>query len=124
MEHYSFKTDGDVVKDEGKNRFSRDTDTLASGSGAVIVGTVLGQVTASGKFKPLAPSASDGTQTAAAVILQYADATSADQPVVNLKRRAQVVLQALVWPAGITDAQKSTAIAQLKALGIVPRMGV
>ena len=81
-------------------------------------------MTASGKFKPLAPGASDGTQIAAAVILQYADATTADQTVVNLKRRAQVVLQALVWPAGITGTQKSTAIAQLKALGIVPRMGV
>ncbi len=124
MERYNIKTDSDVVKDEGKNRFSRDTDTLASGSGKVIPGAVLGQVTASGKFKPLAPGASDGTQTAAAIILQYADATTADQTVVNLKRRAQVVLQALVWPAGITDAQKSTAIAQLKALGIVPRMGV
>lgn len=124
MEHYSIKTDSDVVKDEGKNRFSRDTDVLASGSGKVIPGAVLGQVAASGKFKPLAPGASDGTQTAAAVILQYADATSADQSVVNLKRRAQVVLQALVWPAGITDTQKSAAIAQLKALGIVPRMGV
>ena len=124
MEHYSIKTDSDVVKDEGKNRFSRDTDTLASGSGKVIPGAVLGLVTATGKFKPLAPGASDGTQIAAAVILQYADATTADQTVVNLKRRAQVVLQALVWPAGITDAQKSTAIAQLKALGIVPRMGV
>ncbi|MDH0907575.1 head decoration protein [Rhizobium pusense] len=124
MEHFSIKTDSDVVKDEGKNRFSRDTDVLALGSGKVIPGAVLGQVTASGKFKPLAPAASDGTQTAAAVILQYADATSADQSVVNLKRRAQVVLQALVWPEGITDTQKSAAIAQLKALGIVPRMGV
>lgn len=124
MEHFSIKTDSDVVKDEGKNRFSRDTDVLALGSGKVIPGTVLGQVTASGKFKPLAPAASDGTQTAAALILQYADATSADQSVVNLKRRAQVVLQALVWPEGITDTQKSAAIAQLKALGIVPRMGV
>ncbi|MEE9983600.1 head decoration protein [Agrobacterium pusense] len=124
MEHFSIKTDSDVVKDEGKNRFSRDSEVLALGSGKVIPGTVLGQVTASGKFKPLAPAASDGTQTAAAVILQYADATSADQSVVNLKRRAQVVLQALVWPEGITDTQKSAAIAQLKALGIVPRMGV
>lgn len=124
MEYLSFKTDSDVVKDEGKNRYSRDTDTLASGSGIVIAGTVLGKVTASGKFKPLAPAANDGTQNAAAVILQYSDASAADQPVVNLKRRAQVVLQSLVWPAGITDAQKSAALAQLSALGIVARMGV
>lgn len=124
METFSYKTDSDVVKDEGKNRFSRDSDVLASGSGLVLTGTVLGRVTASSKFKPLAPGASDGTQTAAAVILQSADATSADKIVVNLKRRAQVVLQALIWPAGITDTQKSAAIVQLATLGIVARMGV
>lgn len=124
METFSYKTDSDVVKDEGKNRFSRDDDVLASGSGVVITGTVLGRVTASGKFKPLAPGASDGTQIAAAIILQRADATSTDKIVVNLKRRAQVVLQALIWPAGISDTQKSTALAQLEALGIIARMGV
>ena len=124
METFSYKTDSDVVKDEGKNRFSRDEDVLASGSGVVACGTVLGRVTASSKFKPLAPGASDGTQIAAAIILQRADATSADKIVVNLKRRAQVVLQSLVWPEGVTDAQKSTALAQLEALGIVARMGV
>lgn len=124
MQTVGFKSDTDVVKDEGKNRYSRDEDTLASGSGVVVTGTVLGKVMASGKFKPLAPAASDGTQTAAAIILQYADATSADLRVVNLKRRAQVVLQALVWPAGITDAQKATALVQLELLGIKARMGV
>lgn len=124
METFILKTDADIVKDEGKNRFSRDTDTLASGSGIVKIGTVLGKVSASGKFKPLAPGASDGTQIAAAVILQYADAPAADHAVVNLKRRAQVVLQELVWPAGITDAQKKGALDQLAALGIIARMGV
>ena len=124
METFILKTDADIVKDEGKNRFSRDTDTLASGSGLVKIGTVLSKVLASGKFKPLALGASDGTQIAAAVILQYADATDADQSIVNLKRRAQVVLQELVWPAGITDAQKKAALDQLAALGIITRMGV
>lgn len=124
METFILKTESDIVKDEGKNRFSRDTDTLASGSGIVKIGTVLAKVTASGKFKPLAPGASDGTQIAAAIILQASDATSADQTVVNLKRRAQVVLQELVWPVGITDPQKKTALDQLAALGIIARMGV
>ncbi len=124
METFSMKTDSDVVKDEGKNRFSRDTEILASGSGKQIVGAVLGKVTSSGKFKPLAPAASDGTQNAAAILLQYVDATSADQDVVTLKRRAQVVLQALVWPVGITDNQKKAALAQLNALDIVARNGV
>lgn len=124
MESFSYKTDSDVVKDEGANRFSRDDDVLASGSGKVACGTVLGRVTATGKFKPFAPAASDGSQTAAAIILQSADATSADVTVVNLKRRAQVVLQALVWPAGITATQRNAALASLETLGIVARTGV
>ncbi|WEK04557.1 MAG: head decoration protein [Candidatus Devosia phytovorans] len=124
MDTHSFKTDADVVKDEGKNRFSRDDDTLASGSGKVIVGTVLGMVAATGKFKPLAPAANDGTQTAAAIILENADATGTDVTVVNLKRRAQVVLQALIWPAGITAPQQAAALAALETRGIVARNGV
>lgn len=113
----------DVVKSEAENQFSRDEDVLAAGSGIVQLGTVLGKATSTGKFKPLAPGASDGTQTAAAIILQRSDATSADTLVVNLKRHAQVVLQALKWPAGITDAQRRTALDQLETLGIVARNG-
>jgi hypothetical protein len=60
----SFKTDADVVKTEARNRASRDEAILASGSGLVLVGTVLGTVSASGKKKPLAPTATDGSQTA------------------------------------------------------------
>lgn len=128
METYSYKVDSDVVKSEGGSRISRDDDVLASGSGVVICGTVLGQITTAGatfgKFKPLAPGASDGTQTAKAIILETANATSADVTVVNLKRHAQVVLQSLIWPVGITDAQKAAALASLETTSIVARNGV
>lgn len=124
MQTFSYKTESDVVKDEGKNRFSRDTDILATGSGKVQVGTVLGKVNATGKFKPLDPAAEDGTQIAAAITLQTANASAADVQIVNLKRRAQVVLQSLVWPNGISAAQQKTALDQLAALGIITRMGV
>lgn len=40
------------------------------------------------------------------------------------KRRAQIVLQALVWPIGITATQKAAALASLETLGIVARTGV
>ena len=92
----TIKVDSDVVKTEGHNRISRDEDVLASGSGVVQCGTVLGQVTASGKFAPLAPAASDGTQNAVKVILETADATSADVRVVTLARHSEVVLQGLL----------------------------
>ncbi len=40
-----------------------------------------------------------------------------------LKRNAMVSDKALVWPVGITNAQKSDAIAQLEALGITVQKG-
>ena len=67
-------TESDIVWDEGKNRFSRDTDVLAAGSGKVLIGTILGKVTNGGKFKPLDPAATDGSQIAAAIILENAAA--------------------------------------------------
>lgn len=113
----------DVVKYEADPSYCRDEDTLASGAGVVQLGTVLGRVTATRKYKPLDPAAVDGSETAAAVILQRADATLADQTVVNLKRQALVVLQHLKWPAEITDSQRLQALDQLEALGIVARNG-
>lgn len=125
MDHLIYKTDADVVKSEVRNRASRDEVTLASGSGLVACGTVLGKVTATGKFKPLAPAANDGTQNAAAIILQDADATAADVRVVILARgTAQVVLQALVWPIGATGTQQAAALAALETKLIVARIGV
>lgn len=124
MQTFSIRTVSDIVKDEAPNRFSRDEATLASGSGLVAIGTVLGRVTSSGKLVPLAPGASTGAQNAAAIILETADATSADRIVVTLKRHAQVVIQNLIWPGAITAPQKASALAALEAQGIVARNGV
>ena len=125
MDAIQLKTETDVVKTEGPNRYSRDEVTIASGSGEIEIGEVLGKVTTTGKYKPLAPAATDGTQNAARISLQNADATAADAVrVVVLSRHAEVVRQALVWPAGITDSQKATALAQLETAGIVARRGV
>ncbi|MBS9720183.1 head decoration protein [Tianweitania sp. BSSL-BM11] len=122
---HSYKTDTDVVKTEARNRASRDEATLASGSGIVIAGTVLGTVTVGGKKKPLAPGASDGSQIATDISLQHADATSKDVRIVTLARGvAEVVLQALVWPAGISATQKAAALAQLETKLITARNGV
>lgn len=77
-----------------------------------------------GKFKPLDPAARDGTEKAAAVLLDTVDATSADKTIVVLSRVAEVVLQALEWPVGITSEQKNAALAALEAKGVVARMGV
>lgn len=73
------------------------------------------------KFKILAPAATDGTQRAAAVLLADTDATSADKACAVVARAAEVNANELVWPGGITAAQKDIAIAQLQAAGLMVR---
>ncbi|MBN9052494.1 MAG: head decoration protein [Rhizobiales bacterium] len=100
---------------------SRDVGVIASGSGKLDSGAVLGRVTASKKLVPIAPAASDGSQNAAAILYEAADATSADVRRTLTVRDAEVHAAVLVWPAGTTDNQKTAALAQLAALGIAAR---
>ncbi len=65
---------GDLLKFEAPNLYSRDRVTVAAGQNLPL-GTVLGIVTASGKYKQIDPSAEDGSQVAAGVLLQNCDAT-------------------------------------------------
>ncbi|MBD9390136.1 head decoration protein [Agrobacterium sp. AGB01] len=100
---------------------SREVGVIASGSGRVAPGAVLGRITASKKLVPLAPGASDGSQTAAAILFEGCDATSADVRRTITARDAEVQAAVLVWAVGVTDNQKTAALAQLAALGIAAR---
>ena len=115
---------GDLLKFEAPNLYLCDRVTVASGQNLPL-GTVLGIVTASGKYKQIDPSAEDGTQVAAGVLLQNCDATLADRDNgLVVARHAIVSDHALQWPEAITAAEKASAIAQLKALGVLVRQGV
>lgn len=100
---------------------SREVGVIASGSGKVEPGAVLGRITASKKLVPLAPGASDGSQTAVAILFEGCDATSADVRRTITARDAEVQAAVLVWANGVTDTQKTAALAQLAALGIAAR---
>ncbi len=100
---------------------SREVGIIASGSGKLDAGAVLGRVTASKKLVPLAPAASDGSQNAAAILYDACDATSTDVRRTYTARDSEVHAAVLVWPAGTTDNQKTAALAQLAALGIAAR---
>ncbi|NTF87502.1 head decoration protein [Agrobacterium rhizogenes] len=76
---------------------------------------------AGGNLKPLAPAATDGTQTAAAILFEGCDATSADVRRTYTARDTEVQADMLTWPVGITDTQKNAALASLAALGIIAR---
>ncbi|MGH3991797.1 MAG: head decoration protein [Pseudonocardiaceae bacterium] len=115
---------GDLLKYEAPNLYSRDQVTVLAGQNLTL-GTVAGIVTATGKVKKLDPSATDGSQVAAGVIIQPIDATAGDSPDgLMIARHAIVADHAVVWPAGITAAEKTAKIAQLKNLGILVRKGV
>ncbi|MCI1192348.1 head decoration protein [Calidifontimicrobium sp. SYSU G02091] len=115
---------GDLLKYEAPNLYSRDQVTVGAGQNLPL-GAVVGLVTATGKVKRLDPSATDGSQVAAGVLMQAVDATLIDrEDGLMLARHAIVADHALAWPAAITASEKQAAIAQLKSLGILVRKGV
>ncbi len=115
---------GDLLKYEAPNLYSRDQVTVGAGQ-SLLLGTVVGLVTATGKLKQIDPSATDGSQYAAGVLMQGVDATLIDRDDgLMLARHAIVADHALAWPAAITTAEKQAATLQLKSLGILVRKGV
>ena len=118
---------GTVVMSGGAGAFDNDVKfAIADGSTDFVVGDGFDiTVTAgSGKYTILAPAANDGSQIAAGVMELACDASSADTKGVAVVRSAICKSSGLVWPGGITNGQKTTAINQLAAAGIVVRTDV
>jgi len=87
------------------------------------LGTVLGQVTATGKYKVSKADAADGSQVAAAVVARKVTVAAADATVVAMVRGPAILAkQALILDATIdTDAEKLAVYTALKAAGILVR---
>jgi hypothetical protein len=107
---------------EAPNLYSRDRVTVLSGQD-LGMGAVVGIVTATGKAKALAPAAADGSQIAAGIMVADCDATTGDNPNGVMIARHAILTEAILWPVGITTPQKTTALAQLRAAGILVRAG-
>lgn len=106
------------LKWEVDSNYSRDDVVIAATAGVITEGTVLGKVTASGKYMPLNPTATDGTQIACAIALGETDATLADAVIAAVTRMALISEKYLSFPATITAAQKTKALADLLAVGL------
>ena len=107
---------------EGNGNISREVVTVVSGAGALKAGTVLGKVTASGKYKAAAADATDGSEDAIAIALYDVDATSADAAVAVIARNAEVNGKILSYHASVnTDAEKPACAASLATAGIIVR---
>jgi len=113
---------GEFIMSEAAGKRSRDTITIASGAGVIAPGTVLGKVTASGKYIASAVGAADGSETAAAICIYGCDATSADVEVAAIVRDAEVNGNILTYHADRDqDAEKASANADLAGAGIIVR---
>lgn len=111
------KNIGDLLLVEVKPGWTRDRGAFAQGPALVALGAVLDL--RDGKYLPFDPAAAKAR--ACAVAAETVDVTQGERPGVVIARGAAVALDALVWPAGITDVQKAAALAQLAAQGIVAR---
>jgi hypothetical protein len=113
------------VLSEANGLISREVLTVASGSGKLFAGTVLGKVTASGKYVPAtaaSTSGKEGAETAVAILGYEVDATSADVPAVCITNDAEVKNPMLVFDTSVNDATKRTAkLTQLRAVTIKAR---
>jgi len=112
--------DGGFVVSEANGTRSREVVTLLAGQ-AYKAGTVLGKITASGKYTVYDPANLDGSETPAGVLRGAVDATAADAPGTALVRDAEVNAAELEWFAGATANQKATGQAGLATLGIIAR---
>jgi hypothetical protein len=116
---------GDLLKYELNANYCREVVTLKSGTNYAL-GSVLGQITASGKYR-LSPNAEvtgdEGAETAVAVLIEAVDATDGDMPGLIVARGPAIVSKAaLVLDDSVDDETKTAAKhAQLSAAGIVPR---
>ena len=112
------------IKAEEEQSYSRKDITVASGQNLAI-GTVLGKITASGKYAAYDNDAVDGTQTAAGILTAAVNASAADAPGVAVVREAIAAKEQLIFGAGVTtQGEKDAAYVDLEAIGIVCRATV
>jgi hypothetical protein len=106
---------------EAPGRISREQGVMAPLAAAAKAGTILGQITASGQMTPLNPAATDGSQTAVAILAIGLPASTSVQRCALGARQFEAAARMLFWPSGISPAAKKAAEAQLATKAILVR---
>lgn len=99
---------------------SKDNVTLLSGQD-LAANTVLGKITASGKYAAVDPGSPDGRATAAAILLEATDASGGDKTVAIIARDAEVIADELIWPTTSPAVDTDAGIVDLATHGILVR---
>lgn len=105
---------GEHIVSESNGTQSREEITVAVSGSPILSGTVLGKVTANGKYKPYASGASDGSQTAVAVLYTQLNAQTGDAKAVAHVRNCEV-------SAANMTGLDANARTNLAALGVIVR---
>lgn len=114
---------GDVLFAEWHREYCREDVTLASGINYKI-GHVLGKVTADGKYTLADPAATNGSETAVAILLETVDATITDKTGSVLVDIAIVKRGGLSFKDGVNSTQQAAFEADLAARNIKVRQEV
>ena len=110
------------IVSEASGYRSREQVVIEGGSGVLKAGTVLGKVSASGKYAPYDPTLETGVEVASAILYEGCDATSADQRRTVTLRDTEIQAQVLHWGASVTtDQLKTDALTHLAGAGIIAR---
>ena len=107
-----------VFEECGIARYSRENIVVVAGSGPLPTGTVLGKITANGKYGVYDNAGTGGVEVAAAILAEPVDATTVDQAAAGVVRFAKVAPGGLTWKASLTDPDKTAGLADLAANGI------
>lgn len=92
--------------------------TLLSSAGAVVRGQIMGQITASQKWVPVDPDASDGSEIARGILGILEGETITADSVRYMFMAGEYNLADVAWTTGMTAEQKTTALQQLEDRGI------
>jgi hypothetical protein len=116
---------GEFILSEAPGTLSRDTVTITVGATTTLApGTVLGQLSGTGKYVPYDNAGSDGSETAAAILYaELVNGTGApvDMTGVVVNLNAEVRADDLVWASGLNSGDKAAGLVDLRALGIKAR---
>lgn len=110
-----------AVNEQIKGVITDGATDFAVGDGFDITVVADDDATNIGHYAEYDPAATNGAQTAVAVLYDGVDATSAAKDCVIVARDAEVNQHELIWKTGLTDNQKATAGTQLKDQGILVR---
>lgn len=113
--------DGEHVISEANGRRSRESGILDVTAVKVPPGTVLGKLTANGRYVPLLPGAATGAETAAAVLFAGKPVSTGVQKCVVHDKDCEINVNKVTWPAGISGGDKTAAIAALATKGCLLR---